>query len=109
MNLNDKEEATFCKEITGDMVAVVGTNRKLLVFKLEEVPSMARGRGVTLQKYKDAVISDIQIFKTEEGFNFNRAGGMATETSLINWLGHRAGVGKMVPTGFPKSNKFFKE
>ena len=76
---------------------------------MEEIPSMARGRGVTLQKYKDGKMSDIQIFKEEEGFVYKRAGGSKTETELLNWLGHRAQVGKLAPFGFPKSNKFMKE
>ena len=91
------------------MVAIIGENRKLLVFKLEEIPTMARGRGVTLQKYKDGNMSDIQIFKEEDGFTYNRAGGTKTETDLLSWLGHRAQIGKLAPFGFPKSNKFLKD
>jgi len=110
LNLADGEKAVFCKKITGDMVAVVGENRKLLVFKLEEIPSMARGRGVSLQKYQPGCkMSDIQIFKEEEGFCYSRSGGQANEKELIAWLGHRAQVGRLVPFGFPKTNKFFKE
>ena len=111
MNLADGEQTMFCEKITGDMVAVVGENRKLLIFKLEEIPTMARGRGVALQKYKDkdCRMTDIQIFKSEEGFCYNRSGGIAVEKDLMTWLGHRAQVGKLVPFGFPKSNTFFKE
>jgi topoisomerase-4 subunit A len=109
LNLADGEVAAFCKKITGDMVAIVGENRKLLVFKLEEIPTMARGRGVTLQKYQGCKMSDIQIFKAEEGFCYNRSGGVANEKELLTWLGHRAQVGRLVPFGFPKTNKFFKE
>ncbi|MFR8206125.1 MAG: hypothetical protein ACLU99_07155 [Alphaproteobacteria bacterium] len=90
------------------MVAVIGDNRKLLIFKMEEIPTMARGRGVTLQKYKDGGLSDIQIFNEADGFSYNRAGGTKTETDLLSWLGHRAQVGKLAPFGFPKNNKFFK-
>ena len=108
LNLADGETACFCKKVTGDMVAVVGENRKLLIFKLEEIPTMARGRGVALQKYKDCKLSDIQVFKEEEGFCYNRSGGVANEKELLAWLGHRAQVGRLVPFGFPKSNKFFK-
>ncbi|MDR1694272.1 MAG: DNA topoisomerase IV subunit A [Lactobacillaceae bacterium] len=109
MNLGDNEETKFCIEVHGDMVAVVGNNRKLLIFELEEVPTLARGRGVTLQKYKDkdAKISDIQMFNKEDGFRFSRNGGTGNEKDLITWLGHRAQVGKQVPFGFPKDNKFF--
>lgn len=108
MNLAEGESAVFCKKITGDMVAVIGDNRKLLLFKIEEIPTMARGRGVTLQKYKDGGMSDIQIFNEADGFSYTRAGGTKTETDLITWLGHRAQVGKLAPFGFPKSNKFLK-
>lgn len=109
LNLADGEVAAFCKKITGDMVAIVGENRKLLVFKLEEIPTMARGRGVALQKYQGCKMSDIQIFKAEDGFCYNRSGGVANEKELLTWLGHRAQVGRLVPFGFPKTNKFFKE
>ena len=109
MNLGDGEKTVFCKKITGDMVAAIGDNRKLLVFKVEEIPTMARGRGVTLQKYKDGGLSDIQIFNEKEGFVYNRAGGTKTETELLSWLGHRGQVGKLAPFGFPKNNKFLKD
>ena len=108
LNLAEGEVAQFCKKIEGDMVAVVGENRKLLVFKLEEIPTMARGRGVALQKYQGCKMSDIQTFKEEDGFCYNRSGGVANEKELLTWLGHRAQVGRLVPFGFPKSNKFFK-
>ncbi len=109
MNLAEGEAAVFCRRIAGDMVAIIGDNRKLLVFKLEEIPTMARGRGVTLQKYKDGGMSDVQIFKEEEGFVYTRAGGTKTETDLLGWLGHRGQVGKLAPFGFPKSNKFLRD
>lgn len=108
MNLADGETAMFCKKITGDMIATVGENRKLLIFPIEEIPGMARGRGVTLQKYKDGRLSDMQIFKKEEGFTFEKNTGAKTETELLAWLGHRGQVGKLVPFGFLKTNKFFK-
>ena len=108
MNVADGENMKFCLPMTGDYVAVVGENRRLLVFKAEEIPTMARGHGVLLQKYKDGNISDIQIFKGEDGFSYNRAGGISTEKELIGWLGHRAQIGKVVPFGFPKNNKFLK-
>lgn len=109
LNLAEGEVAQFCRKIEGDMVAVVGENRKLLIFKLEEIPSMARGRGVALQKYQAGCkLCDIQTFKEEDGFSYNRTGGIAVEKELITWLGHRAQVGRLVPFGFPKSNRFFK-
>lgn len=108
MNVADDENVKFCLPMIGDYVATVGENRKLLVFKAEEIPTMARGHGVLLQRYKDGNIADIQIFKGEEGFSYNRAGGISTEKELLTWLGHRAQVGKLVPFGFPKNNKFLK-
>lgn len=108
MNVADGENMKFCLPMIGDYVAVVGENRRLLVFKAEEIPTMARGHGVLLQKFKDGNISDIQIFKGEDGFSYNRAGGISTEKELIGWLGHRAQIGKVVPFGFPKNNKFLK-
>ena len=109
MNVADGDKAVFCLKVTGDMVAVVGDNRKLLVFKAEEIPTLARGRGVGLQKYKEGSLSDIQFFNEADGFSFNRSGGVSTEKDLITWLGHRAQVGKQVPFGFPKNNKFFTQ
>ena len=109
MNVAEGEKLAFCKKITGDMVATIGDNRKLLIFKVEEIPTMARGRGVTLQKYKDGGLADIQIFNQADGFTYTRAGGTKTETELLTWLGHRAQVGKLAPFGFPKSNRFLKE
>ncbi len=106
MNVADGEHAVMCRKVTGDSVAIVGENRKLLIFKVEEIPSMARGRGVALQKYKDGNMSDIQIFNAEEGFSYARSGGVKVETDLMTWFGHRAQVGKLVPFGFPKNNKF---
>ena len=106
MNLGEGEVAAFCVKVKGDSVAVVGDNRKLLIFPAEEIPTMARGRGVTLQKYKDGGLADIQSFNAAEGFSYARSGGVKVETDLLAWLGHRAQVGKLVPFGFPKNNKF---
>jgi len=109
MNVGQGEYVAFCKRMVGDMVATIGDNRKLLVFKAEEIPTMARGHGVLLQKYKDGGLSDIQVFNEADGFTYTRAGGTKTETELLTWLGHRAQVGKLAPFGFPKNNKFLKD
>lgn len=109
MNVADGETAMFCVKVTGDCIALVGQNRKLLIFKIDEIPTVARGRGVTLQKYKDGGLSDIQIFNEKDGFSYNRTGGLKVETDLMTWLGHRAQGGKIVPFGFPKNNRFLKE
>ncbi len=108
MNVAEGETTMFCKKVTGDMIALVGENRKILVFKLEEIPTIARGHGVCLQKYKDGGLSDIQIFNEADGFSYNRSGGISVEKDLMTWLGHRAQVGKLAPFGFSKNNKFLK-
>ena len=108
MNLAEGERTMQCVKIVGDMVAIVGQNRKLLIFKVEEIPTMARGRGVALQKYKDGELADIQTFNEADGFAYHRAGGVTVEKDLRTWFGHRAQAGKSVPFGFPKSNTFFK-
>ena len=107
MNVAAGEKSIFCVKVSGNMVATVGENRKLLIFKTEEIPTMARGHGVLLQKYKDGGLSDIQFFNEADGFSFSRSGGVGVETELMTWLGHRGQVGKLVPFGFPKNNKFF--
>ncbi len=109
MNVAADEKTMFCKKVTGDMVALIGDNRKILVFKMEEIPTIARGHGVCLQKYKDGGLSDIQIFNEADGFSYNRSGGISVEKDLITWLGHRAQVGKLAPFGFSKNNKFLKQ
>ncbi|MBP0492305.1 DNA topoisomerase IV subunit A [Roseomonas indoligenes] len=91
----------------GDTVAVVGENRKLLVFPLEQVPEMARGRGVALQGYRDGGLSDVKVFDARrEGLTWQLGDRTRTETALAPWRGNRGGAGKMPPNGFPKSNRF---
>ncbi len=90
----------------GDMLAVVGENRKLLVFPLSEVPEMNRGRGVTLQKYKDGGLSDARVYPKREGLTWRLGEKTRTETDLKLWIGQRAQAGRLPPNGFPKNNKF---
>ncbi len=108
MNVAEGEHTMFCRKVTGDMIALVGDNRKILVFKMEEIPTIARGHGVCLQKYKDGGLSDMQIFNEVDGFCYNRSGGVSVEKDLMTWLGHRAQIGKLAPFGFSKNNKFLK-
>jgi topoisomerase-4 subunit A len=102
----DDESARFCLPVTGDAVAIIGDNRKLLIFKTEEIPEMTRGRGVILQKYKDGGVADIKMFALSEGLTFKSGERTRTEPDVTAWLANRAGVGKMPPTGFPRNNKF---
>ena len=91
----------------GDSVAVVGENRKMLVFPLTELPEMARGKGVRLQKYKDGGLSDAITFTAADGLSWkDPAGRTRLETDLAEWLGARASAGKMAPRGFPRDNRF---
>jgi topoisomerase-4 subunit A len=93
--------------VTGDAVACVGENRKVLVFALDELPELARGKGVRLQKYKDGGLSDATTFTLSEGLSWrDPAGRTRTETNLGDWLGKRAGTGRMAPRGFPRDNRF---
>jgi topoisomerase-4 subunit A len=106
LNIQDKQQASVCIPVTGDHVAIVGENRKLLIFKIDEIPEMKKGQGVTLQKYVNAKLSDIKIFKAEEGLSWKLGDRVRVETQLLSWLGRRGSVGKMPPIGFPRNNKF---
>ena len=106
LNLGKDDTAKFCLPVTGDMVAIIGQNRKLLVFKTEEIPFMTRGQGVILQKYQGGGTSDIEFFKSEDGMPFAFGNGTRIERDLTAWVGKRALVGKLPPVGFPRSNKF---
>jgi topoisomerase-4 subunit A len=106
LNLKQGEEALLCIPAEGDMVAVVGENRKLLVFPLEQVPELARGAGVMLQKYRDGGLRDALVFTRAEGLSWKLGEKTRTETDLSPWLGDRAQAGKLPPSGFPKSGRF---
>ena len=109
LNLPGDAVATHCLPVSGDHVAVVGTNRKLLIFPVEELPILSRGQGVALQKYRDGGLSDITTLVLEEGLSWPMGGSsdrQRTETALTPWLGRRAGAGRLPPMGFPRTNKF---
>ena len=107
LNLAQGDTAKFCLPFEGDTVAVVGDNRKLLIFDAQEIPEMTRGQGVFMQKYPEGVsVSDIKLFNKADGLAYPCGGGTRIETNLVGWMGHRAQVGKMPPVGFPKSNRF---
>ncbi|MBK1637093.1 DNA topoisomerase IV subunit A [Rhodovulum adriaticum] len=107
LNVKGDTVARVCKPVSGDHVACVGENRKVLVFALDELPEMTRGKGVRLQKYKDGGLSDATTFALAEGLSWlDPAGRTRTETDLAEWLGKRAGTGRMAPRGFPRDNRF---
>lgn len=104
--LDAGKEAAICVPAEGDTVAVIGENRKLLLFPIEQVPEMTRGRGVQLQSYRDGGLADAKVFTRKEGLSWRLGDRVRVETDLQPWRGNRAGAGKMPPNGFPKSNRF---
>ncbi|MBB4065508.1 DNA topoisomerase IV subunit A [Gellertiella hungarica] len=109
MNVSMPDEAKLVVPVKGDHVAVVGENRKMLVFPLNQLPEMTRGKGVRLQRYKDGGVADIKCFAIADGLSWEDSAGRSftrTKDELIEWLGDRAGAGRTVPKGFPKSGRF---
>ena len=107
LNLPGDARAVACCVVAGDTVATVGVNRKMLVFALDEVPEMSRGRGVILQRFKDGGLADVTVFDSASGLSWRAGGGRTrTETDLATWTGKRGGAGKLPPTGFPRPAKF---
>jgi topoisomerase-4 subunit A len=109
LNVTEPEEAKLCVPVAGDMVATIGENRKMLVFPLEEVNEMARGKGVILQRFKEGGLSDVRVFKKSEGLTWRDGAGRTftlTMRELEEWLGQRAQAGRLAPKGFPRSNTF---
>ncbi|MEC8127809.1 MAG: DNA topoisomerase IV subunit A [Pseudomonadota bacterium] len=107
LNISGTARAVACCIAEGDMVATVGMNRKLLVFPIDEVPEMTRGKGVILQRFKDGGLADVTVFSSQTGLSWKAGGGRTrTEPDMSDWLGKRAGAGKMPPTGFPRPARF---
>ena len=93
----------------GDHIAVIGENRKLIVFPLDQAPEMARGKGVRLQRYKDGGLSDARVFALADGLTWKDTSGRTWTVAapeLKEWIGNRAEAGRLPPKGFPKNNKF---
>jgi topoisomerase-4 subunit A len=106
LSLPDGVEAQVCTPAEGDMIACIGENRKMLLFPIDQVPEMARGRGVMLQKYKDGGLSDAKVYMKAEGLSWRLGEKTRTETNLRDWIGERAQAGRLPPQGFPRGNKF---
>jgi len=106
LNLKPDDEAAVCVQADGDHVAVIGDNRKLLVFPLDQVPEMARGGGVFLQRYKDGGLADVKVFRLADGLTWQLGDRTRTETNLRDWLGERAQAGRLPPNGFPRKPSF---
>jgi len=109
LNVSGDDEARLLVPAAGDMVAVIGQNRKLLIFPAQQLPEMSRGKGVRLQKYKDGGISDLKTFKSEEGLTWTDSSGRTFTRpmgELVEWVGDRAQAGRQPPNGFPRNNRF---
>ena len=109
LNVTEPDEARVCVVAEGDHIATIGENRKLLVFKLDEVNEMTRGKGVILQRFKDGGLSDARVFKKSEGLTWLDSAGREFTLSwseLREWVGERAQAGRVAPKGFPRSNSF---
>ncbi|MBT8475415.1 MAG: DNA topoisomerase IV subunit A [Alphaproteobacteria bacterium] len=117
LNLREGVVAKVCRPVSGDHVAVVSENRKLLAFPLDELPEMTRGKGVRLQKYKqargkqgllelDGGLSDLTTFALAEGLSWSMPNGATRREDMTDWVARRAGMGKAPPHGFPRNNRF---
>ncbi|VAV87748.1 Topoisomerase IV subunit A [hydrothermal vent metagenome] len=107
LNVSGSNEASVCVPVTGDHVAVVGENRKVLIYPLEELNEMSRGKGIRLQAYKDGGLSDALVFAADEGLVWTTLSGRRTEYQDWKlWLGKRAQAGRIAQRGFPGSTRF---
>ncbi len=106
LNLRPGESLRVCVPAVGDHVAVIGTNRKLLVFPLEAVPELSRGSGVQLQKYAGGTLADAKVFRLTDGLTWQLGEKTRTQTDLAQWMGTRGHAGRLPPNGFPKSGRF---
>ena len=109
LNVKEGDAACALAMVEGELVAAIGDNRKMLVFPIEQVPEMGRGRGVRLQRYKDGGLSDIKTFRGADGLSWTDSAGRAFTlalSELADWRGNRADAGRLAPKGFPRINKF---
>ncbi|MGB0935460.1 MAG: DNA topoisomerase IV subunit A [Alphaproteobacteria bacterium] len=106
LNPGPKAITQCCIPVEGEMIASIGDNRRLLIFKLAELPQMGRGRGVRIQFFRDGGLSDLCTFKEEDGLSWNSPKKNFNEKDLTMWLGRRGQSGRYAPIGFPRSNKF---
>ena len=106
LNVGAGVEAVACAPVRGDAVAVVGENRKIILFPLSELPEMSRGRGVKLQSYKDGGLSDVTTFSLNDGLTWKTGAGVRVETDIKTYIGKRAQAGRLAMRGFPRNNRF---
>ncbi len=109
LNVKEKDGARAITTVDGELLATIGENRKMVIFALNQVPEMARGSGVRLQRYKDGGLSDVTTFIGKDGLSWLDAAGRTftmTLKELTEWRGNRSDAGRIAPKGFPKSNSF---
>ena len=107
LNVKGDSEAVRVIAASGDKIATIGENRKILVFDLADLPTMTRGKGVKLQNYKDGGLADVTVFNAEDGLSFIDSAGRKNSVSEWEMLqGKRAGAGRMAPRGFSRKNEF---
>jgi topoisomerase-4 subunit A len=109
LNVKAPDAARALAVVEGELVASIGENRKMVVFKLEQVPEMGRGSGVRLQRFKDGGLSDLKTFKAESGLTWTDTAGREfslTGKEYADWRGNRADAGRLAPKGFPRTNRF---
>jgi topoisomerase-4 subunit A len=109
LSVDAPSKAQVLVEGDGDYIATIGENRKMLIFKAADVPDMARGKGVRLQRYKDGGIVDARVFKMKDGLTWTDSAGRnftLPRAELKDWIGNRAEAGRLPPKGFPKNNRF---
>ena len=107
LNIAPTERLSVCGLVEGDYIASIGDNRKLLIFPVDQLPEMSRGKGIRFQKFKQGCLSDARVFKRSEGLSWtDPANRVRTELNLDEWIGKRASAGSWAPRGFPKNNKF---
>lgn len=106
LNVTEPNQAHLCKEVSGDHIAIVGDNRRLIIYKTDDLPVMNRGRGVMLQKYRGGGLSDVTFFAEEEGLSWVNGKRTFSFEPWREWIGKRGLAGRFVPTGFPRSNTF---
>ncbi|MBA4750445.1 MAG: DNA topoisomerase IV subunit A [Alphaproteobacteria bacterium] len=106
LNVQGKVKAQKCLWIEGDGIAMIGQNRKLLIFKVDEIPQMSRGKGVLLQRYREGRLGDIKSLRLEDGLSWKSGERTRLEQDIRAWLGRRGQSGRMPPVGFPRTNTF---
>jgi topoisomerase-4 subunit A len=106
LNVSGDTEARVCCVAEGDSIGIIGENHKLIIFPLDELPEMTRGRGVKLQSYKDGGLADAKTFIFADGLSWKSGDRARTETDLRAWVGKRAQAGRLAPKGFPRSHRF---